>query len=255
MRRFVIGVAMATAGALMTTACASSTGGHPVIVGGRTAPNPPTTSSRPTTSTPPTGSTPSTPATSQQTTGGGLTDQQAQGALLTAAEVGGGFKAQPANDKSSPLPCDQQAPSLDQQFQPTGKARTDLVAPDGQAYLSEEVIGYDSAATADKSLAAGEKGLSCRRATIQVSGHPVVYRIDPVQDVTKYVTKTLSVPVDKALDWTVHTSVVNIELVATKIGAQLVVLTFGASPRADTANLPNKDKIVADALKKVRAHI
>lgn len=261
MRRFVIGVAVATAGALILTACADSTGGHPAQVGGNTVPKPPTASPRPTTSQPttsqPTTSQPTTsqPTTSGPTASGGLTDQQAQAALLTAAQVGGGFKAQPANSASTPLPCDQHAPPLDQQFQPSGKARTDLVAPDGQAYVSEEVIGYDSAATADKSLAAGEKGLSCRTATIKVSGHPVVYQIDPVRDVTKYVTTTLSVPVDKALDWTVHTSDVDFELVATKMGAQLVVLTFGASKKADTSKLPSENTIVGAALRKVKAHI
>lgn len=233
MRRFVIGVAMATAGVLGATACASSTGGHPVATGGsRGFPGPSTSSS-------------------QAPMGGGLTDQQAQAALLTAAEVGGGFKAQPSDNTSTPLPCDQQAPPLDQQFQPSAKAKTDLVSPDGQAYLSEEVIGYGSTATADQALAAGEKGLSCRTATVKVNGKPIQYRIDPVEDVTSRV----GVTVDKALLWTVHTSVVTIQLVATKIGAQLVVLSFAASPKADTSKLPDQGKILKDALTKVKAHI
>jgi hypothetical protein len=191
------------------------------------------------------------PMTSSPAPKGVLTEQQAQAALLSAAEVGGGFKAAPADSTSTPLPCDQNAPPLDQQFQPAAKAKADLVAPDGQAYLSEEIIGYDSAATAAQALAAGEKGLSCRTATIQVNGKPVRYQIQPVQDVTKQV----GVTVDKALLWIVHTDVVDIQLIATKIGAQLAVLSFAASPKADTSKLPDSNKLLTAALAKLKAHM
>lgn len=246
MRRHVVGVAMATAGVLAATACASSTGGHPLGVGGHGVPNP-TSTAHPFPSQP--------SSSSQPAKGGGLTDQEAQAALLTAAEVGGGFTTQPPNNKSAPLPCDQQAPPLDQQFHPIAKARTDMLSPDGQAYLSEEVIGYDSVATTNQALAAGEKGLSCHTATVNVNGKPTRYTIFPVQDETAALAQNLHIRVDKALLWTVHTNVVNIALLANKIGAQLVVLTFGISPQANTTNLPNRDAIIATALKKAKAHI
>jgi hypothetical protein len=181
----------------------------------------------------------------------GFTDADAQAALLTASELGPGFREMASDNTSQPLPCDQQSPPLDQQFQPVAKAKTDLVSSNRQAYLSEEVIGYNSAATADQALSAGEKGLSCRRATVQVNGKPIVYRIQPGQDITTRV----GVTVDKSLLWTVRTTIVNIQLVATKIGAQLVVLSFAAPPNADTSALPNPAVVLKAALAKVKAHI
>jgi hypothetical protein len=236
-RAFVVGLSVAVSGALGVTACSSSTGGNPAV-SGSTQRGPLTSHSRP---APPTSS----------AAAGGLTDADARAALLTPGEVGAGFRAMPSDNTSQPLPCDQHSPPLDQQFQPSAKAKTDLVAPDGKAYLSEEVIGYDSATTADQALSAGEKGLSCRTATVPVNGKPLRYRIQPAQDVTT----NLGVPVDKALLWRVHTSIVNIQLVAIKIGAQLVVISFAAPPGADTSALPDPAAVLKAALTKVKAHI
>jgi hypothetical protein len=182
---------------------------------------------------------------------GTFSDADAHAALLTARQVGAGFRAMPSDEARQPLPCEQQAPPLDQQFRPSAKAKTDLIARDGKAYLSEEVIGYDSAATANKALAAGEKGLSCRTATVRVNGKPLRYRIQPAEDITTKV----GVTVDKAVLWRVSTSIVDIQLVATKIGAQLVVISFAAPPGAGTSDLPNPTSVLKAALTKVKAHI
>ena len=157
----------------------------------------------------------------------------------------------PSEDTSRPLPCEAQAPPLDQQFQPSAKAKTDLVARDGKAYLSEEVIGYETAATADQALAAGERGFSCRTATVRVNGKPLRYHIQPAQDITANV----GVTVDKAMLWRIRTSIVNIRLVAVKIGAQLIVISFAAPPGTDTSGLPDPVTVLKTAVTKVKAHI
>jgi hypothetical protein len=235
-RRCVMAAAVAVSGTLSVAACSSSAGGPPADLGNTHGS--PSSPSRPT-----------RPASSGAATA--FTDADAHDSLLTARQVGAGFRAMPSDDTGQPLPCEQQAPPLDRQFQPSAKAKTDLVARDGKAYLSEEVIGYHTAATANHALAAGERGFSCRAATVQVNGKPVRYRIQPAQDITANV----GVPVDKAMLWRVRTSIVNIQLVAVKIGAQLVVISFAAPPGADTSDLPNPASVLRAALTKVKAHI
>jgi hypothetical protein len=230
-------LAVAVSGALGVSACSSSAGGPPTSLGSTHHGS--------------LGSHSGSVVPTRSGAAGEFTDADAHAALLTTRQVGAGFRTMPSDEVSQPLPCEQQAPPLDRQFQPTAKAKTDLIARDGKAYLSEEVIGYDSAATANQALAAGEKGLSCRTATVRVNGKPIRYRIQPAQDITANV----GVAVDKALLWRVATSIVNIQLVATKIGAQLVVISFAAPPGADTSDLPNPAAVLKAALTKVKAHI
>lgn len=241
MRRFVTAVAIATAAAFAATACSSTIAGQPTHAASHSVPIAPTTSSQPATSSNPSPNAP-------------LTNQQAQAALLTAAEVGGGFTARPSGGTGAPL-CDQHAPPLDQQFPPSGKARIEFIAPGGVALFGEEVLGYDSVTTTDQALAAGERALACRTATIhtQVNGkrQAIQYRIQPAIDVTNLVPVT----VDKALRWVIRTdSHLYIQEVVTKIGANIVVLTFAAATNADTSHLASPATVLGAALRKAKAH-
>lgn len=187
---------------------------------------------------------PTTPPSSPSASGG-LTDAQAKAALLTAAEIGGGFAATPPDNTDSPLPCTPSAPSLSKQFPPDVKQEADFAGLNGNALFSEEIESYADAATIAQVIAAGEQGLACKTAT--VGGTKVT--IDGPTDLTS----AAKIAVDKAEAWTLQSSAIDASLIIVQLGRVLVVFSFGAVPGADTSKLPDSEKILDDALAKVAA--
>lgn len=232
-----IAAAAAALVALSLAACASSSNGTPTSA--------PSSESQPSSSTPPSPTSfPTSPATSAATSGG-LTEAQAQAALLTAAEVGGGFAATTSDNTDNPLPCTPNDPPLSQQFPPAVKVQADLAGLAGNALFSEEIETYADSSTVAQVIAAGEQGLGCSTAT--VSGTAVT--IDGPTDLSS----AAKVPVDKAEAWTLTSSALNASLIIVQMHSVLVVYSFGAVPGTDTSKLPDSEKILDGGLAKVAA--
>lgn len=219
-------------------ACSSTSSGHPT-----TAPSSPTGSSASTGSVP-TGF-PSSSSSSAAPTSGGLTEAQAQAALLTATEVGGGFAQTQSSDSDDPLPCTPTDPPLSQQFPPAVKVQADFGGASGNALFSEEIETFADADTVAQVIAAGEQGLACGTAT--VGGAQV--KIDGPTELTSQI----SVPVDKAEAWSLTSSALNASLVIAQIGPQLAVFSFGAAPSVDTTKLPDPPTLITTGLRKINA--
>jgi hypothetical protein len=235
MRIAVPAAAVVAVAALALSACSSTSNGTPT-----NAPSP--TGQAPSSASTPTGF-PS--SSSSAPTTGGLSEAQATAALLTAAEVGGGFSQTQSDDSDTPLPCTPNEPTLSQQFPPDVKVQVDFASAAGNALISEEIETFADADAVAQVVAAGEQGLSC--GTTTVGGTRV--KIDGPTDVTS----KIQVPVDKAEAWVVKSAPLNASLIIVQTGQQLVVFSFGAPPSVDTTKLPDPGHVVTAGLEKVNA--
>lgn len=224
--------------ATAVAACSSTSNGNPT-----TGPSSPPAQSTAQSPAPSASSFPS--SSSQSVPSGGLTQARAQAALLTAAEVGGGFVQTQTDDTDTPLPCTPNDPPLSQAFPPNLKVQADFGGLDGKALFSEEIESFADTDTVAQVIAAGEHGLSC--GTTTVSGTQV--KIEGPTDLTAQV----QVPVDKVEAWSVTSSALNASLVIAQIGTQLVVFSFGAAPSVETSKLPDAATLIRTGLAKVNA--
>ena len=218
---------VAVLAALTLAACSSTSNGTPTSA--------PTSKTTPSASGP-TGfpSSPSTVPSSATVTTGALTKTQAQAALLTAADVGGGFTQTQSANSDAPLPCTPNDPPLSQQFPPDVNVQADFTGAAGSALFSEQIETFADATGVAQVIAAGEQGLACGTAT--VGG--VQVQIQGPTDLTAQI----QVPVDKAEAWTVTSSQLNASLIIAQIGPQLAVFSFGAAPSVDTTKLPDRGR-------------
>jgi hypothetical protein len=223
--------------ALLGLAACSSSGGGPTNAPTEPVSNPVATS--------PAG--PSTSASSKAAADG-LSQEAAQDALLVGTDVGGGFAQTTSDASTSPLPCTPNDPPLDQLVPPKVKAQTDFQNSAGSALLSEEIDGYADEATAERVLAAGEKGLACKTATIKTGGQTLRVRLQGPTDLTS----SVKVAVDKCEGWQVKASSVDVVLIVARVGPQIVALTFTVAASVDKSTLPSTATVTEKALSKVK---
>jgi hypothetical protein len=178
----------------------------------------------------------------------GLTQEAAQDALLVGTDIGGGFAQTTSDASTSPLPCTPNDPPLDKLVPPKVKAQTDFQNSAGSALLSEEIDGYADEATAERVLAAGEKGLACKTATIKTGGQTLRVRLQGPTDLTS----SLKVTVDKCEGWQVKASSVDVVLIVARVGPQIVALTFTVATSVDKKTLPSTVAVSEKALSKVK---
>jgi hypothetical protein len=238
MRIAVPAAAVVAVAALVLSACSSTSNGTPTSAASPTGQVPSSAST-------PTGFPPSSSTSSTAPSSGGLTEAQAQAALLTAAEVGSGFVQTQTNDIDTPLPCKPDDPPLSHQFPPAAKVDVDFGGAGGKALFSEEIETFDDAGTIAQVIAAGEKGLGCKTAT--VSGTKIA--IEGPTDLTS----DISVPVDKAEAWVVTSTALHASLVIVAMNTQLVVFSFTGDPSVDDSQLPDPPTLITTGLRKVQA--
>lgn len=231
--------AVLSAATLVVAGCSSSTSGGGTTV---TSQPPPTSTTR----TTPTVS--AAPPSSTTAGGAALTQQQAQDALLSAADLGSAFSQTSSDDSPSPLPCTPNDPPLDTQVPPQVKALTSFSNADGSALLQEEIDGYKDVATTQRALTIGERGLSCKTATIPSGNGTLTVQLTGPADLTDQ----LSVKVDKVEGWQVASPKVELVLIAAQVGQQIVALTFTAAKGVDTSTLPKTQTLVEKALANVK---
>jgi hypothetical protein len=248
----LIGAALATA--LTAAACSTATAG-----GGRgsAATSPPVSSSStlsvPTASTPavsPSVSPSATPSTPSASSASGAPGQsRATRALLTAAEIGGGFTTLGSAQKPAALPCRPHDRPVTEQVRPAAKANAGYRNGNGRAVVAESVAFYRTKTMAAKTIAIIERGLACSRATLGTGKNRDAVQIDgPLP-----VGSALSVPVDKSESWTAEGQTTNTVYFVTLARATVVVLAFTVVVGTDTSGLPSTEKIIDDALRKAEA--
>jgi hypothetical protein len=169
--------------------------------------------------------------------------------LLVASDVGGDFSQTSASPASSPLPCQPNDPPLDERIPPSIKAETEFENAAGSAALSEEIDGYADTATAQRVLTEGAKGLSCKTGTIKTSNGTVKVQLNGPVDLTS----DLDTKVDKAEGWQLTAGNVNLVLIVSVIGQQIVAMEFSAAKSVDPKTLPDTKAVTEKALAKVKA--
>jgi hypothetical protein len=255
MKRLV--TALALAAVFATAACSSSTSGGGEGTGSALMSNSVSApASTPPVSTAPVSapassavSSPAAPVSSAPAGGGGLSQQEAQDALVTVTDVGGGFTQTTSDDSSDPLPCTPNDPPLDKQSPPAAKAQADFANSAGSALVSEEITTYADEATTESVLAAGEKGFDCPSATITTDTGKLKVTIGAATDLTSAV----NVKVDKCEGWSITAQGVNLIVIVARLGQQIVAMTFTAASSVDTSTLPDSRTLTEVALKKVVA--
>jgi hypothetical protein len=177
----------------------------------------------------------------------GLSRAQAQGALLTASEVGGGM-SQTGNDTSqTPFPCTPAEPPLDKRVKPQVKVESTFADPNDQQEFTEEIANYGNEAGVTKALSLGEKGLACHNGSVRTKTGSVSVAIGGPLDLAKSITTQ----VDKVEGWSIASTTARQTLVVARVGTQLVVLTF-ATVGGSTPDTTNTAAVIEKALAKVR---
>jgi hypothetical protein len=184
------------------------------------------------------------PSSSGSPTIGGLTQTQAQSALLTAAEVGHGFAQAPTDSSGTNLPCTPNAPTLSAQFPPDVKVQADFGGAAGKALFSEEIETFADADTVAQVVAAGEQGLACTTATV---GGAKVTILGPTD-----LTSGIPVPVDKGETWLLTTKDVHLLVVIVEIDNQLVVFSVTGARSIDRFGGIDPSELIIAGLRKVR---
>lgn len=226
--------------ALALVACSSTSNGDPTTAPSSTVQTPSSSGESSPTGFPSTSS-----SSSQPPSTGGLSEAEAQAALLTEAEVGSGFTQTEPDDSDSPLPCAPNEPSLSEQFPADVKVQADFGGAQGKALFSEEIETYADEATLAQVISTGERGLSCPTAT--VGGMTVT--IDGPTDLTTEIPVTN----DKAEAWVLKSTAVNSSLIIVAIDTQLVVFSLTGDPSVDQSQLPDAQTLITKALEKVQA--
>ncbi len=231
--------AAALCAALTLAGCSSSTSGEP---SGSALPS--LSSGSPTTSVPPPSS--SIPTTTTSTSPPATSTSAAPGALaptlLTAAEVGPGFRATPASANSDPLPCTPHRPPLEQQVPSSDKAKVLFGNRAGTLALQENVLAYSDPATAAKALATAKVGLSCPTATSNGAKLQITGPVDVHSQLTAKVTT--------ALAWVVKSPKFQGSIIVIRIGEKLVTLQFAATSKRVASSVDGR-QITETAVAKV----
>lgn len=172
----------------------------------------------------------------------GLTQAQAEAALLTRAEVGAGLAPTAPNEQTQPFPCTPETPPLDQVVPAPVHAAVSFTDPANSFEVTERIDNYASAATAQRALSLTERGLGCNSGSL--GSIPVT--IGAPADLSKNLTTT----VDKSEAWEITASSARQSYIVTKIDTQLVTLIFGETSNAAGQNV-DAAGIVQKAIAKV----
>jgi hypothetical protein len=184
-----------------------------------------------------------TPTTAQVTSespaSGGLA-----AALLTAAEVGTGYRlGTDQTDGNSALPCTPSAPPLFTQAPPKDKANHNFQNTGDTVEISEVVASYADDTGATKAFTTGSAGFTCSSGTIGGQKVTIVKRTD-------------GAPAGSSLDglraWDFATTELKGTAILVRAGSKLIGLTFVASPTA-AAGVPVGDITERAATKVLQA--
>jgi hypothetical protein len=184
-----------------------------------------------------------TPPSTGPSVDAGLTQSQAEQALLSQSDVGNGLQVKPTNPVNTPFPCAPDAPPLDAQVHPPVHAEVTFTDDLQSIELTEEINNYGDDATVAKALKIGEAGLACKSGSVG--------RFNVTVSGPSDLKAKITADVDKAEAWAVHSGVANESIIVAKIGTQLVVLTFGVFANANAQGL-DAAGITQKALAKVR---
>ena len=174
----------------------------------------------------------------------GLSQSQAEQALLSQSDVGSGLHVKPTNPAKTPFPCAPDAPPLDTQVPPPVHAEVTFTDDLESIELTEEINNYGDDATVAKALKLGEAGLACKAGSVG--------RFNVTVSGPSDLKSKIKAQVDKVEAWAVQSGVANESIIVAKIGTQLVVLTFGVFAGANDRGL-DAAGITQKALEKVRS--
>lgn len=179
---------------------------------------------------------------------GGLSQEQTQGALLTVSDIGGGFVQGTVSSASNPPPCHQTLPPISRRYPPRAEAKRRFELPKGKAMIEEEILAYSDETTALTALAATEQGLSCSTAVLGTGADAVTVSIGAPQDVTADIKNGA----DKSEGWVVTSKDFVGSIVVSRVGTNLVAMTFLADRSVNGPGLPNVKATVKTAVSRVR---
>lgn len=204
-------------------AACSSSGGGSLTGGGSSGAGTTAASTGAAGSTPAPASSPavSTPAPTSAASSADASGLQA--GLLTVADLGTGYKQEPADNSESPLPCTPNDPPLNQQVPPQGRAVAQFTNTTGDVAITEDLNRYADVATASRAVAASAKGFTCQ--TGSLDGTPVTFTGSGKITVN-------GTQVDAAQGWDLKTSQFVATAILVQIGPKFVGLVLLAKPGA-----------------------
>lgn len=223
----VVGAALVTAG---LCACGTSTNG-----GGKGSASAPVTSA-------------ASDPSSSRAAAGGLSQEQTQGALLNAGDIGDGFVQGTVSSASNPPPCYQSLPPISRRYPPRAEAKRRFELPKGKAMIEEEILAYSDGTTTATALAATEQGLSCSTAVLGTGAGAVTVSIGAPQDVTADIRNGA----DRSEGWVVTSKDFVGSIVVSRVGTNLVAMTFLADRSVNGPALPNVKSTVKTAVSRIR---
>lgn len=209
-------------------------------------PDKPTTSAA---GTPATSAATSASASATSSSGGVPTEDQANAALLTAADLGTGFSAGTYTKTNTSPPCAAAgSPSFRQATSPAVDAGATFDHATPEASLDEVIFVYPDAATAQAAFDTGKTGFACKTGT--------VYYTDGTKG-SVTITGPTDVSTDVGGDSAVAYQLANADVQSTQVvalvGQAIVTLSFGAASGADTTSLPNPVAVAKAAVAKIPA--
>lgn len=153
--------------------------------------------------------------------------------LVKAADIGPDFSDSAFKSTSLPTPCGD--PPINDQVPP--KIDTGNDATSGALFFEEEVLTYDSEASANEALTLFEQQINCTDPTIG-SGQSASF--SGPDDVSSLIDS----PVDAAVQIIVQTEEANGVVVAVRMGNAVAVFQFVGQQGADTSSVPSPDDLV-----------
>jgi hypothetical protein len=177
-----------------------------------------------------------------------LTQAQATGALLSAAEVGTGFTARRVGSPSPP-PCEPAGtPAITTQAPPAVAARRAFAHRGNDAFLTQDVYGYADSTRAQAALVLFEGSFGCTNGTAYYSdgttGPLTISHPTPIGS---------NLDVDAGTIYDLRFTAQQGSVIVARIGATVLVLTFIAATSASSAGLPDGQSIVAASIRKIHA--
>src|SRR3954447_6309786 len=153
--------------------------------------------------------------------------------LVKAPDLGPDFSDSAFKSTSLPTPCG--GPAINDQVPP--KIDTGNDATSGALFFEEEVLTYDSEASANEALTLFEQQINCTDPTIG-SGQSASF--SGPDDVSSLIDS----PVDAAVQIIVQTEEANGVVVAVRMGNAIAVFQFVGQQGADTSSVPSPDDLV-----------
>jgi hypothetical protein len=192
-----------------------------------------------------TGTTAAPTATTVAAAAGGLTQDEAQAAMLAASDLGAGFTAGQFTkaDPTTPEPCGQ--PSTQSQVPPAYEVGSE--ASNGGLEFNEDYTDYADAATASHAYDLAIQGVSCTDGAIVDSSTTLPITLSGNQDVTSQVGG------DQAEEISVKSTQFEGVLIGVKAGTGLVTFEFLDAIGTDTSTAPDPVAIAKQAMAKITA--